>query len=145
MLLGSQARISTRVDAFSLPVRIQTGDLELLLVGMILEARHIHPSIGEICMGACNASGHEPSTETGTRRFVRVQLTIGKPVFEETDGARQARQERLAPVFQRAQTFCQRNGGQARLNDAEGDFDVEMLLPAGSPASRTPALTLRTG
>ncbi|HMN79745.1 MAG TPA: hypothetical protein PKA20_07415 [Burkholderiaceae bacterium] len=146
LLLGSRAKISTRVDAFSLPVRIQAGDLELLLIGMVLEARHLHPSIGEIHVGARNAAGQEPPPRnTGSRHFVRVQLTIGKPVFEETEADRRTRQDRLVPVFQRAQTFCQRNGGQARLNAAGGDFDVEMLLPAGAPASRTTALTHRTG
>lgn len=140
-VLGRRIEISVHVAADTAPVHVDSGELELALVNLALNARDAMPGCGELRLQARNAQPEDGEDLPGhpQRRYVLITVSDDGVGIEPDLAARV-----FEPFFttkavgkgsglglSQVHGFCVQAGGVARLASTPGlGTVVSLLLPA---------------
>ncbi len=140
-VLGRRIAVSVQVAPGTLPVRVDSGELELAMINLALNARDAMPSGGELQLRARNADHDDTAGLAGAprRRFVLITVTddglgleadLAERVFEPFFTTKDVGQGTGLGLSQ-VHGFCTQAGGTARLASTPGlGTTVSLLLPA---------------
>ncbi len=142
-VLGRRIEVTVQVAADTLPVRVDSGELELALLNLALNARDAMPSGGELRLRAGNA-GPEDIEGMPPRRFVLITFSDDGEGMEPELAARvfepffttKATGKGTGLGLSQVHGFCVQAGGAARLASTPGlGTTVSLLLPASDDDS----------
>jgi signal transduction histidine kinase/ActR/RegA family two-component response regulator len=147
-VLGRRIEISVTVEPDTLPVRVDSSELELALINLSLNARDAMPAGGELALRARNAGIEEAEDLpfATRRRYVLITVTdtgqglaadVAERAFEPfftTKAVGQGTGLGLSQVH----GFCTQAGGTVRIASKPGSgTTVSLLLPAAEGAGST--------
>jgi len=148
-VLGQRINVTASAAPDTHAVQVDSGELELALVNLALNARDAMPSGGELRLHARNATLEETEGLAGHPRRDYVLITVG----DDGHGIEPAVAARVFEPFfttkpvgkgtglglSQVLGFCVQAGGTARLDSTPGlGTTVSMLLPASRRASGEP-------
>lgn len=140
-LLGRRVNVSVQVAANTSRVQLDTGEFELALLNLGLNARDALPNGGSLqihaanahvddCIGLADAPAGSYVSITVTDDGVGISPELAAQVFEPFFSTRSTGQKAGLGLCQ-VQDFCQRAGGLARLDSTPGlGTTVTLLLPS---------------
>jgi len=147
-LLGEGTRLRLSVDPATLPVVVDSGELDQLLVHLAARAGEVTPAGGEIFLACTNRVLKGRSLPSGNCVEIRLEDAGPAPTAEDLDGVFETAPREpggaagLGPAWCRE--FARRHGGDLVAEAGpEGGTVFRLLLPAATRADH-PALARDT-
>lgn len=150
IVLGRRIEVQVSVAPDTPPVAVDTGELELALINLALNARDAMPAGGRVRLKAGNAEAGDLAGLLPGRYAVVTFIDDGQGIapdllerifepFVTTKPAGQGTGLGLSQVH----GFCVQAGGGARVASTPGrGTEVRMILPAADPAAGRPPVAM---